>query len=675
MEKVIKALIGTPRAVLVFVMLITSAVLNLSSPPAPAGAARQYTPAFLVASPATLTAGGATILSGSGFLASEDVQILFDGILKGTVQVQPTGSFATLLLTVPVGTAPGIHTLQAVGITSRFIAVTQITVIAPAPTFSAQLTLSPPILTSGGQVVINGSGFSAGETVLLRLNGNLITGIVAGPGGTFGGYVLTLPAGTAPGAYTVAAVGATSNVQASATLTVKTAASAGSVGLSLSPPAALKGAKISASGVGFVPGELVLITINSVVVTSVTADAGGSFVNLGFTVPATLGKGPAAVLAFGSTSNRTGSAVLTVLATAPRAPARLALTPGATSPNGKVAVTGSGFQAHEIVLIKVDGGFALSPTADATGAFHATYTANLDIGSHAVIAQGAVSERTARATLVIGRPVQAGMHVVPNRSHRGATVEVAGINFLPGETVLVRFRGAIVQSAAASSQGVLNTSFTVPGNTPYGVSNVELQGAVSGRTVQVQVGILPEPSGGVSIHLSNSSPRRGAPVIVTGHGFQDGEIVLLRFRGHLVQAARADRSGKIAGAVFLVGVNVPLGTYSVEAIGSDSGRKATVQVKVTGAAAPKPHAAVGIAVTPTSLKAGSLVTVSGHGFQGGEFVLIRLHGAVVQAVKANSRGAFRTSFHVQGKPTRGTTTVQASGALSNRHAQVIVVIA
>ncbi len=676
MKTGIKASIGTWNAILmVCVLLVSATLLGVGTRPSPVGAARQNAPALVVASPATLTAGGATIVSGSGFLASEDVQILLDGILKGTIQVLPTGAFNTLLLTVPAGTAPGAHTLQAVGVNSRFIAATSITVLAAVPAFSAQLSLNPPTLTSGGQVVINGSGFSAGETVVLRLNGNLITGLVAGPGGTFGGYVLTLPAGTAPGAYSVTATGATSNAQASATLTVKASASSTSVGLSLSPPAGLKGAKINASGVGFVPGELVLITVNSVVAASVTADAGGSFVNLGFIVPTSLGKGPAAVLAFGSTSNRTAGAVLTVLAAAPPAQARLGITPGATSPSGKVTLSGTGFQAHEIVLIKVDGAFALSPTADAAGAFRVIYTANLGLGSHAVTALGAVSERSARATLVIGRPVQAGMHVVPVRSHRGAVIEVAGINFVPHETVLIRFRGVIVQSAAASSEGVLNTSFTVPGNTPYGVSTVALQGAISGRTVQVPVGILPVPAGGVSIHLSSSTPRRGGVVVVSGHGFQAGEVVLLRFRGSLVQAARANRSGSIAGAVFVVGVNVPLGTYSVEAIGSDSGRNATVKIKVTGVAPAKPTSAVGIAVSPTSLEAGSLVTVSGHGFQAGEFVLITLRGTVVQAVKADSRGAFRTSFHVSGKPTRGATTVQASGALSKRHAAVKVVIA
>ncbi|MGH2343862.1 MAG: hypothetical protein ACRDG4_01455, partial [Chloroflexota bacterium] len=339
-----------------------------------------------------------------------------------------------------------------------------------------------------------------------------------------------------------------------------------------------------------------------------------------------------------------------------------------------VTLLGTGFKAHEIVLVRVDGAFALSKTADAAGAFRADYTANLGYGTHHMTAQGASSERTAKATLVIGRPVQAGMHLVPNRTHRGEIVRVAGINFLPGETVLIRFRGAIVQSATVSSEGVINASFTVPGSTPYGVSEVSLQGARSERTAQAPIGILRAPASKAGIHLSTSSPRRGAVVIVSGHDFQAGEVVLIRFRGNLVQSVRADGKGGFSRAPFVVGLHVPTGVSTVEAIGSDSGRDARVKVKVLTSAAPKPTSAVGITVSPSSLKIGGRVVVTGHGFQRGEFVLIRLRGVVVQAVQADTHGKFRTTFPVQNHLKKGAATIEASGARTNRHAEVKVVI-
>src|SRR5665213_83880 len=147
------------RAVLVMLLLWIS-VFSAGSPVASVGAhspgAPQSDPAALIVSPVTLTAGGVTILSGSGFLASEQVQIFFDGILKGTIQVLPTGAFGTLLLTVPATTAPGVHTVQAVGVSSRFNAVASITVLAAAPNFSARLSLSPSTIRPGGEVVVDG---------------------------------------------------------------------------------------------------------------------------------------------------------------------------------------------------------------------------------------------------------------------------------------------------------------------------------------------------------------------------------------------------------------------------------------------------------------------------------------------------------------------------------------
>jgi hypothetical protein len=239
---------------------------------------------------------------------------------------------------------------------------------------------------------------------------------------------------------------------------------------------------------------------------------------------------------------------------------------------------------------------------------------------------------------------------------------------------MVRFRGAIVQAATASSQGVVNSVFIVPGNAPYGASVVSLRGARSGRGNQALLGILPAPSGGVGIRLSATGLHHGSRVLVSGHGFQTGEIVLIRFRGNLVQSAQADHGGKFANAAFIVGINVPYGSATVEAIGSNSGRTGSARVKVTPSSEPKPSGHAGITVSATVLKHGQSVVVAGHGFQGGEFVLIRLRGVIVQAVAADKHGNFRASFRVNSREARGRTTIQVTGARSNRAAGVTVVV-
>ncbi|MFI5269087.1 MAG: hypothetical protein ACHQ7M_17060, partial [Chloroflexota bacterium] len=237
----------------------------------------------------------------------------------------------------------------------------------------------------------------------------LVATIQASPTGTFSGLVLTVPAGVPDGAYSVNAVGTISNAQVTATLTVQSSSHAVGAGVSLSPTAALKGARVQVSGAGFVPGELVLITINSVVLASIAADAGGAFVNAGFTIPSNVGPGSVSVVAFGATSQRMASTVLDVLAAPVAAPARIAISPGSTVPGGSVTIEGSGFQGREIILIKVDSAIVLSPTADANGTFSVTYVARLGLGGHTVVATGAASQRTVSTTLAIGRPVMVGM--------------------------------------------------------------------------------------------------------------------------------------------------------------------------------------------------------------------------------------------------------------------------
>lgn len=665
-----------PRLIILLVCLaaLTPQVSATSSLAGPAPS-RQALNITLVANPSTVTAGGATVLSGSGYLNSEQIQIYFDSVLKGTVQVLPTGTFSGLLLTIPASTPSGPHTIEVLGLVSRLAAELTLTVLPNGAVSAPMLSLNPANVTAGGQAVVSGSGFLAGETIVVRLNGNLIGTVLASPQGAFSGVVVDVPAGSPNGRYTVSAVGATSNTTATGSLIVQTTVPTVSAGVSLNPTAALRGGRIVASGAGFVPGELVLITINSVVLASVTADTAGAFVNAGFAVPADLGVGPVSVAAFGSTSQRIANAVLTVLAAPAAAPAEVQVAPGSTISGGQVTITGRGFRAHEIILLKVDGAIALSPTTGSDGAFSVSYTAKLGLGRHAVVAAGASSQRSATTYLAVGRPVMVGMHLAPNRTHRGDIVRVAGINFLPGEIVLVRFRGAVIQASAASSLGVLNASFTVPGTTPYGAVVVSIQGARSGRASQALLGVLPAPSGGVGIHLSAGSVHHGSRVSVSGHGFQTGEIVLIRFRGALVQSAQADRHGSFVNAVFNVGVSIPFGGYMVEAVGANSGRTASSRIKLVPGGSSKPSKGVGISVSATRIRAGGKVTVTGHGYLAGEFVLIRLRGVIVQALPADKFGKFRTTVLVSSHEAKGITAIQATGARSNRQAQVRVVVA
>ena len=129
---------------------------------------------------------------------------------------------------------------------------------------------------------------------------------------------------------------------------------------------------------------------------------------------------------------------------------------------------------------------------------------------------------------------------------------------------------------------------------------------------------------------------------MSGTGYQAGEIVLIRYRGTVVQAATVDSHGNYGKAGFQVPVNSPYGTFAVTATGARSGRSASSSVHVTVT-----PPAIGIAVLHTTVKQNGTVTVSGHGFKAGETILLRLNGQVVQASRADSHGNFgRTSFRL-----------------------------
>jgi hypothetical protein len=249
-------------------------------------------------------------------------------------------------------------------------------------------------------------------------------------------------------------------------------------------------------------------------------------------------------------------------------------------------------------------------------------------------------------------------------------VAVNGNNFLASEMVLIRFRGSLVQAVQANANGRFsNARFTVPGNAPYGLSTVTITGARSGRSASARLDITPAAAAGPRIHLSAGTVHHNGVETVTGSGYFAGEIVLIRFRGALVQAVMADRNGNFGRASFHIPVNSPFGKQPITAVGARSGRSARATVNVTPA---PPKTSVGI--SPRIVKQNGVVTVTGKGFQAGEIVLIRLRGTLVQAATADGHGGFRTAFRVPGGRFKGAGVVLATGARSKRHAQATLVV-
>jgi len=407
-----------------------------------------------------------------------------------------------------------------------------------------------------------------------------------------------------------------------------------------------------------------------VVVEDVPTNGAGIFANAAIVLPTALGPGRYLLTVTGVTSGLTGQAVVTVNLPPPVVVPQVFLSAGTVSPGAHLTAAGRGFEAGETVLLRLDGKLLNAVTANSSGTFRFGFAASRALGNHTIGATGGRSGRAASATFTVLHPVTAGIGILGGRFHRGSTVLVNGNNFLPGEVVLIKFRGRLVHAATADRNGrFFRAAFKIPGNTPYGISGITIIGSRSGRQAKSQVLVTKAPKPAAHVKASPTTLHRGGKLRLTGGGFTAKEIVLISYRGKLAATTRADSHGNLSRVSFKIPGNSPYGTSKITLKGARSGRSATVKVRITA----KPS--IGITVTPTKVRRGGSITITGHGFAGGEIVLIYVHGALLQAPKTNSHGSFgRTRLTVPGGMARGATLVLARGARSGRHAQVKVVI-
>lgn len=643
-------------------------------------------PPAVVVAPGTVAQGQPIAVSGSGFAPGETVEVFVaGGAVAAMTTATANGSFGPLPLPIPASVGTGGHSVRAYGTSSFRYAESGVTVVpaqqatptatptplpSPTPVLNPAISLNPASLSPGAQTVVSGSGFFPGETVLIRFNGNLQNGVTTSAAGDFSGVLVSVPVGTAAGTYAITASGASSGRSVGASLVVQPAQPGGPPSIAVSPTSAQPGTQIHVAGTGFQPGETVLVSFNNAVVQNLTADATGSFTNGAFVVPTGLTPGQYGVAVLGAVSGRAANAVLAVVAPPSVPVARIFANPLVVNPSGRLNLGGSGFAARETVLIRVDGALALALTADGAGSFSAGFTIRLGLGQHILSATGASSGRSASVAIRVAQPVTPGIGLEPNRVHRGAVVAVNGNNFLPNEIVLIRFRGALVQAVQADASGrFFHAHFTVPGSAPYGVSAVTITGARSGRSATAGLAVIPAPPAGPRVHLAKGGLHHGDAETVSGSGYLPGEVVLIRFRGALVQAAMADARGNFSRAGFRIPVNSPFGKQTITATGTRSGRSAMATVTIT----PR-QPSTSITVSPAIVRHNGVVTVTGQGFEGGEIVLIRVRNVLVQAATANGQGRFRLAFRLPGGNFKGADVLLATGARSKRHAQVTLVV-
>jgi hypothetical protein len=546
---------------------------------------------------------------------------------------------------------------------------TPLPIATATPIIPAHITVSPATTNPGMQVLVSGGGFAPSEVVLLRFNGTLLASSVTDASGSFAGALLTVPSTLGAGIYSVSATGAASGRSASSGITVTVPQAALPASLLASPSSATAGAHVVIAGAGFQPGETVVLYFNGQAIQDLNANATGSFVDTGFYIPQGLATGRYPLLASGALSGRTARATLAVSAPPPVVVPQIFLSARAISPGAALTVSGRGFHPREILLVHLDGTLLLALNADYAGDFKTTIRPSGAYGTHILNVTGATSGLVLATSFLFVRPVHPGIGLLPNYAYPGGLVRVNGNSFAAGEVVLIYFRGQLVQAVTADRNGrFFGASLRVPANTPPGYAAIKLLGAVTGRTTSALLRVYQVPVARASVSASPATLHRGSTTHVSGKNFAAREIVLVRFRGQLLQAFTTNSHGSFSKISVKIPANAPYGSASITLTGTRSRRTASATVHIT------PVHVTSITVKPLSVHHQATMTVTGKGFAAGEIVLIYLHGTIVAASTADGHGNVSFRFKVPSTIPAGHTTLQAVGARSGYRAQVRVLI-
>ena len=209
-------------------------------------------------------------LSGAGFATSETVQIYWgksaSGIFEGNFTTDSSIGSLTARFTIPTNLTPGTYPITIVRTGQKPANVFALFQVTPPA-----IRLAKAGIRSQQPVAVTLSGFQAYESVTLSWNANGGATL-----GTFtmdfagGSYATVTPPLAAPGTYTLTAVGGTSKLQATASLTI-------GPGLLIQPYQVNPGGTLNSTGGGFTPNETVYVYVPQGGVFNGYTDSTGTF--------------------------------------------------------------------------------------------------------------------------------------------------------------------------------------------------------------------------------------------------------------------------------------------------------------------------------------------------------------------------------------------------------------
>jgi hypothetical protein len=348
-------------------------------------------------------------------------------------------------------------------------------------------------------------------------------------------------------------------------------------------------------------------------------------------------------------------------------------------------VRGSGFKAGE--KIQISASFPLyngntvnvskSATADANGAF-GEIAIQVPQGAKAdtvnLAAKGQASGKIATSNITaVYRPAVA---LNPSILRPGGTVVATGSGFVPGTTVHVsvtipRQNASTVtlsKDVTAGDHGAFTVSLTLPTKTSPGVYAVAAHDAVGNFNASTKLTATLKPV----IAVLPNSILPGQSVAVNGSGFAANTTVTLTVviplyggGNHTAsQNVQTDSVGNFSTHLSIPG-QAAAGAVTIVATGPNGQSKAAISIQ---------HIAARIAVSPTPIRPGSNITVTGSGYPAGDHVSISVavklsNGSskvLTIAATADSHGKFTTSLSIPGDVAAGAYTAVAKSETTGR---------
>ena len=383
-------------------------------------------------------------VTGTGFSSGSLLDLRFDGLSQGFIQLSGTDTTFARTIAVPANKEPGTYLVQIYDWSGE-VAVLQDTEVFTV-TGTAEITIDPEEGTVDSEVEIQGEGFDDNEDIIVTFDGDEVD-IEDGDDrtdndGEFFDTIIIVPESPA-GEHTITVTGDDSDTEAEVEFTVEPA-------ITVDPEAGSAGAKVTVEGTGFGKREDITVSFDGSEVAisgDDRADSDGSFTAT-FNVPE-VGIGTYDI-EVEDDDNNDATAEFTIAITA-----KISIDPVKGNASTRVTVTGIGFKAASPVKITYDNTQVAVATADINGALSESFVVPPSTkGTHTVTATDGLA--TSNATFEITTSGK----IDKSTGNVGTELTISGTGF-SGE-IQIKYDDKVIATTTSDAGGAFSATFPIP---------------------------------------------------------------------------------------------------------------------------------------------------------------------------------------------------------------------